>query len=66
MNLRMECKYCGHKFGDGNPSIKYVEKAWKGAGKFAGTPEYLEEVTIDGGMFCCRKCLIDYLAKTIQ
>jgi hypothetical protein len=57
-----KCKKCGKEINAGD-NLTFVEHKWRGAGKFQGAYEYAEEYVSDGGIFCSRGCLIQYLEE---
>jgi hypothetical protein len=57
----MKCKYCDNIIVSGKETIQYIKKGWKSSGKYPCSPQYIEGVGIDSGIFCCDECLIHYL-----
>lgn len=57
---KIYCKKCAKEIKPGSETIQFIKKKWKDAGKFAGSAEYMEEITVDAGVFCSTICLNEY------
>ena len=57
----MECKHCKKKIDTVTSKITFKHTEWVGAGKYAGSYEYEEEIPYDSGLFCSIVYLREYL-----
>lgn len=58
----MKCKYCSKEIKNDFSCVTYKSSITKGSSQcYEGMYQCYEEIPVDGGVFCCDICLMDYL-----